>query len=42
VSVSYDSGVTAIISLASINQLITVMVACGVFFAVWTEFLNII
>jgi hypothetical protein len=33
---------TAIISLYSINQLIFVMVKRGVFFAVRTEFLNII
>jgi hypothetical protein len=31
-----------IISLNSVNQLIFVMVKCGVFFAVRTEFLNII
>jgi hypothetical protein len=29
-------------SLNSINQMILVMVKCGVFFAVRTEFLNII
>jgi hypothetical protein len=34
--------VTAIISLNSINQMIFVMVKCGVFFAARTEFLNII
>jgi hypothetical protein len=33
---------TAIISLNGVNQLIFVMVKCGVFFAVRTEFLNII
>jgi hypothetical protein len=33
---------TAIISLNSVNQLIFVMVKCGVFFEVGTEFLNII
>jgi hypothetical protein len=33
---------TAIISLNSVNQLIFVMVKCGVFFAVRTEFLNVI
>jgi hypothetical protein len=33
---------TAIISLNSVNQLIFVMVKCSVFFAVRTEFLNII
>jgi hypothetical protein len=33
---------TAIISLNSVNQLIFVMVKCGVYFAVRTEFLNII
>jgi hypothetical protein len=33
---------TEIISLHSVNQLIFVMVKCGVFFAVRTEFLNII
>jgi hypothetical protein len=33
---------TAIISLNSVNQLIFVMVKCGVFFAVRTEFLYII
>jgi hypothetical protein len=33
---------TAIISLNKINQLIFVMVKCGVFFEVGTEFLNII
>jgi hypothetical protein len=32
----------AIIYLNSVNQLIFVMVKCGVFFAVRTEFLNII
>jgi hypothetical protein len=31
---------TAIISLKSVNQLIFVMVKCGVFFAVRTGFLN--
>jgi hypothetical protein len=30
---------TAVISLNSINQLSSVMVKCGVFFDVWTEFL---
>jgi hypothetical protein len=34
--------VTAFISLNSINQLIFVMVKCGVLFEVRTEFLNII
>jgi hypothetical protein len=33
---------TAIISLNSINQLIVVMVKCGVLFEVRAEFLNII
>jgi hypothetical protein len=33
---------TAIISLNSINQLIFVMMKCGVLFEVRTEFLNII
>jgi hypothetical protein len=33
---------TAIISLNIVNQLIFVMVKCSVFFAVRTEFLNII
>jgi hypothetical protein len=33
---------TAIISLNSVNQLIFVMVKCGVLFEVRTEFLNII
>jgi hypothetical protein len=33
---------TAIISLNSVNQLIVVMVKCGVLFEVRTEFLNII
>jgi hypothetical protein len=33
---------TAIISLNTINQLISVMVKCGVLFEVRTEFLNII
>jgi hypothetical protein len=33
---------TAIISLNSVNQLVFVMVKCGVFFAVRTELLNII
>jgi hypothetical protein len=33
---------TAITSLNSINQLIFVMVKCGVLFEVRTEFLNII
>jgi hypothetical protein len=33
---------TAIISLNSVNQMIFVMVKCSVFFAVRTEFLNII
>jgi hypothetical protein len=33
---------TAIMSLNSVNQLIFVMVTCDVFFAVRTEFLNII
>jgi hypothetical protein len=32
----------AIISLNSINQLIFVMVKCGIVFEVWAEFLNII
>jgi hypothetical protein len=32
--------VTAIISLNSVNQLIFVMVKCGVLFEVRTEFLN--
>jgi hypothetical protein len=36
------SVLSGIISLNSINQLIFVMVKCGVFFAVQTEFLNII
>jgi hypothetical protein len=36
------SMLTAIISVNSVNQLIFVMVKCGVFFAVRTEFLNII
>jgi hypothetical protein len=36
------SLLTAIISLNSVNQLIFVMVKCGVFFEVRTEFLNII
>jgi hypothetical protein len=31
---------TAIIYLNSVNQLIFVMVKCGVFFAVRTQFLN--
>jgi hypothetical protein len=30
------------ISLNSINQLIFVLVKCGVVFEVWTEFLNIL
>jgi hypothetical protein len=34
--------VTAIISLNSVNQLISVMVKCGVLFEVRTGFLNII
>jgi hypothetical protein len=33
---------TAIISLNRVNKLIFVMVKCGVFFEVWTQFLNII
>jgi hypothetical protein len=33
-------GVNAIISLNSVNQLIFVMVKCGVLFEVRTEFLN--
>jgi hypothetical protein len=33
---------TAIISLNNVNQLILVMVKCSVFFAVRTEFLNVI
>jgi hypothetical protein len=33
---------TAIISLNSVNQLIFVMVKCGVFFEVRTDFLNVI
>jgi hypothetical protein len=33
---------TAIISLNSINQMIVVMMQCGVLFVVRTEFLNII
>jgi hypothetical protein len=38
---SYDSQKkTAIISLNSVNQLIFVMVKCGVLFEVRTEFLN--
>jgi hypothetical protein len=36
------SAKTAIISLNNINQLIFVMVKCGVFLEVWTEFLNFI
>jgi hypothetical protein len=41
--VSYNSHKkTVIISLNSVNQLIFVMVKCCVFFAVRTEFLNII
>jgi hypothetical protein len=31
-----------ICSVNSINKLIFVVVKCGVFFVVWTEFLNII
>jgi hypothetical protein len=30
------------LNLNSVNQLIFVMVKCGVLFEVWTEFLNII
>jgi hypothetical protein len=37
-----DLTVTAIISLNSVNQLIFVMVKCGVLFEVRTEFLNIV
>jgi hypothetical protein len=33
---------TSIVSLNGVNQLTFVMVKCGVFFAVWTENLNII
>jgi hypothetical protein len=33
---------TAIVSVNSINQLIIVMVKCGILFEVWAEFLNII
>jgi hypothetical protein len=33
---------TAIISLNTVNQLIFVMVKCGVLFEVRTEFLNVI
>jgi hypothetical protein len=36
------SVITGIISLNSVNQLVFVMVKCGVFFAVRTEFLSII
>jgi hypothetical protein len=38
----YVSLQTVIISLNGVNQLIFVMVKCGVFFEVRTEFLNII
>jgi hypothetical protein len=41
--VSYDSHCKkTMISLNSVNQLIFVMVKCGVFFAVRAEFLNTI
>jgi hypothetical protein len=36
------SAQSAIISLNSVTQLISVMVKCGVLFEVWTEFLNIV
>jgi hypothetical protein len=31
-----------ILTVNSVNQLIFVLVKCGLFFAVWPEFLNII
>jgi hypothetical protein len=40
--VFYDSQLTAIISLNSINQVIFVMVKCGVLFEVRTEISNIV
>jgi hypothetical protein len=40
--VSYIFSLKAIISLNRINQLIFVMMKCGVLFEVRTEFLNII